>query len=75
MEGVYTAQHINGWLARSLISEKSGSPSIQTRFFAIFIGRKTMIKIYVDNDNKPKIEVLNTLGKEVRYSLIPELIL
>lgn len=34
---------------------------------------KTMIKIYVDKDNKPKMEVLDSLGKEVKYSLIPEL--
>jgi len=34
---------------------------------------KSMIKIYVDKDNIPRIEVLDTLGKEVKYSLIPEL--
>ena len=34
---------------------------------------KDMIKIYVDKDNIPRIEVLDTLGKIVKYSLIPEL--
>jgi len=33
---------------------------------------KDMIKIYVDKDNIPRIEILDTLGKEVRYSLLPE---
>ena len=33
---------------------------------------KTMIKIYVDKDDIPRIEILDTLGKEVKYSLIPE---
>lgn len=32
---------------------------------------KSMIKIYVDKDNTPRIEVLDTLGKEVIYNLIP----
>lgn len=32
---------------------------------------KNMIKIYVDKDNKPKFEVLDTLGKTVKYNLIP----
>lgn len=34
---------------------------------------KDMIKIYVDKDNIPRIEILDTLGKIVKYSLIPEL--
>lgn len=33
---------------------------------------KSMIKIYVDKDNTPRIEVLDTLGKEVIYNLIPK---
>ena len=33
---------------------------------------KDMIRIYVDNDNKPKFEVLDSLGTIVRYNLIPE---
>ena len=33
---------------------------------------KDMIRIYVDNFNKPKFEVLDSLGTIVRYNLIPE---
>ena len=33
---------------------------------------KDMIKIYVDKDNIPRIEILDTLGQKVKYSLIPE---
>ena len=33
---------------------------------------KSMIKIYVDKDNNPKFEVLDTLGRKVKYNLIPE---
>lgn len=33
---------------------------------------KTMIKIYVDKDDIPRIEILDAMGKEVKYSLIPE---
>ncbi|MEM1338442.1 MAG: hypothetical protein AAF634_08195 [Bacteroidota bacterium] len=33
---------------------------------------KDMIKIYVDKDNHPKIEILDTLGQVVKYNLIPE---
>jgi len=34
---------------------------------------KDMIKIYVDKDNIPRIEILDSLGKEVTYNLIPKL--
>lgn len=34
---------------------------------------KNMIKIYVDKDNIPKFEVLDTLGKVVKFNLIPEI--
>ncbi len=33
---------------------------------------KDMIKIYVDKDNNPKIEILDTLGQVVKYNLIPD---
>jgi hypothetical protein len=33
---------------------------------------KDMIRIYVGNDNKPKFEVLDSMGSIVRYNLIPE---
>lgn len=34
---------------------------------------KDMIKIYVDKDNIPRIEILDSLGKEVKYNLVPEI--
>ncbi len=33
---------------------------------------KDMIKIYVDKDNNPRIEILDTLGQAVKYNLIPD---
>jgi hypothetical protein len=33
---------------------------------------KDMIRIYVDNENKPKFEILDSLGTVVKYNLIPE---
>ena len=34
---------------------------------------KDMIRIYVDKDNTPKFEVLDSLGNAVKYNLIPEI--
>jgi len=34
---------------------------------------KNMIKIYVDNNNVPRFEVLDTLGNTVKYNLIPDI--
>lgn len=34
---------------------------------------KDMIKIYVDKNNIPRFEVLDTLGKAVKHNLIPEI--
>lgn len=33
---------------------------------------KDMIKIYVDNNNIPKIEILDSLGKTIKYNLVPK---
>lgn len=33
---------------------------------------RDMIKIYVDKDNTPKIEILDSLGQTVKYNLIPD---
>ena len=33
---------------------------------------KSMIKIYIDTNDQPKFEVMDTLGKTVTYRLIPE---